>query len=104
MIVAEISVLPVGEGTSVGKFVRKAVKAIKESGVKYVVSPMGTCIEARTLEEVLEVVAKAHRAVISSGAKRVVTTIKIDERLDSEHTMEKKLASAMKEEENGYSP
>lgn len=98
MIVAEISVVPIGEGTSVGKYVRLAVKEIKESGVKYHVSPMGTCFETKTLEDALEIAARAHRAVASAGAKRIVTTLKIDERLDTEHSMEKKVASATKED------
>ncbi|MCX8173320.1 MAG: MTH1187 family thiamine-binding protein [Thermoplasmata archaeon] len=98
MIVAEISVVPIGEGTSVGKYVRLAVKAIKDSGVKYHVSPMGTCFEVDNLEKALEIAAKAHRAVAGAGAKRIVTTLKIDERLDTAHSMEKKVASATRED------
>ncbi|MEM3395923.1 MAG: MTH1187 family thiamine-binding protein [Thermoplasmata archaeon] len=98
MIVAEISVVPIGEGTSVGKYVRLAVKAIKESGVKYHVSPMGTCFEVETLEKAMEIAGRAHRAVAEAGPKRIVTTLKIDERLDTVHSMEKKIASATKEE------
>ncbi|MEM4161183.1 MAG: MTH1187 family thiamine-binding protein, partial [Thermoplasmata archaeon] len=79
------------------KFVRLAVKAIKESGVKYQVSPMGTCYETETLEKALEIAARAHRAVAGAGARRIVTTLKIDERLDAEHSMEKKVASATRE-------
>ncbi|MGB9636374.1 MAG: MTH1187 family thiamine-binding protein [Thermoplasmata archaeon] len=98
MIVAEISVVPIGEGTSVGKYVRLAVKAIKDSGVKYNVSPMGTCFETETIEKALEIASKAHKAVVSAGAKRIVTTLKIDERLDAPHSMEKKINSATREE------
>jgi|YelNatPaOPRAMG01_1025707.scaffolds.fasta_scaffold276732_1 uncharacterized protein (TIGR00106 family) len=94
MIVAEISVVPIGEGTSVGRYVRLAVNAIKSSGVKYHISPMGTCFETATLESAMEIAKRAHQAVLAAGAKRVVTTLKIDERIDAEHSMEKKVRSA----------
>jgi len=43
------------------------------------------------LETVLEIAKAAHRAVIDAGAKRVVTTLRIDERLDELRTMEERI-------------
>ncbi|MGQ9582733.1 MAG: MTH1187 family thiamine-binding protein [Thermoplasmatota archaeon] len=91
MIVADVSVVPIGEGTSVGRFVRRAVEALEASGLRVMRGPMSTSVEARTLDELFAAVRMAHEAVVGAGARRVLTTIKIDERLDREHTMASKL-------------
>ncbi|MGQ9759027.1 MAG: MTH1187 family thiamine-binding protein [Candidatus Methanomethylicaceae archaeon] len=97
MIILEFSVVPIGTGeTGVSEYVAKACKAIESSGVRYLVTPMETIIETDTLEKALEVVKKAHEAVIESGAKRIVTTIKIDDRRDKKRKMEDKV-EALKE-------
>ena len=93
MIVADVSVVPLGVGTSVSAYVKKAVKALDESGLKVLHGPMSTALEARTLDEVFAAVKKAHEAVIAAGARRVVTTLKVDERLDKDHTMASKLGA-----------
>ena len=91
MIVAEVTVSVLGEGSSIGRFVRVAVDALKKSGLKTVSGPNSTSIEAATVEEVLDAVKAAHLAVVETGAKRVVTTLKIDDRRDKPATMETKL-------------
>lgn len=91
MIIAEISVVPLGEGTSVSRFVRLAVNELKKTGLKTFSGPMSTSLEATTLDEVLAAVKAAHEAVVKAGAKRVVTTLKIDDRRDKLATMETKM-------------
>ena len=91
MIVADVSVVPMGEGTSVSALVRKAVKALDGSGLKTMHGPMSTSLEAESLDQLFLAVRKAHEAVFSGGAKRVVTTIKIDDRRDRMHSMASKM-------------
>jgi uncharacterized protein (TIGR00106 family) len=91
MIIAEISVVPLGEGTSVSRFVRLAVNELKKTGLKTFSGPMSTSLEATTLDEVLAAVKAAHGAIVKAGAKRVVTTLKIDDRRDKLATMETKV-------------
>lgn len=93
MIVAEVTVSVLGEGTSIGQFVQAAVEALKKSGLKTLSGPNSTSIEATTLDEILSAVKSAHTAVVEKGAKRVVTTLKIDDRRDKPATMETKLRS-----------
>ncbi|MGL6297689.1 MAG: MTH1187 family thiamine-binding protein, partial [Methanobacteriaceae archaeon] len=72
MITADVAVLPVGnEGTDLGKYVAKAVSIIKESGLNYELTGMGTQIEAENLEELYSVIAKAQEAVFETGIGRV---------------------------------
>jgi len=93
VIVAEVSVSVLGESSSIGHFVRAAVEALKKSGLKTLPGPNSTSIEAATLDEVLAAVRDAHMAVVDAGAKRVVTTLKIDDRRDKLATMESKLGA-----------
>ena len=91
MIVAEISITPIGEGTSVSKYVKPAIKSLKESGIKFQTNAMSTVIEVEDLETLFNVVKKAHEAVLEAGAKRLITDLKIDDRRDKEITIESKL-------------
>jgi uncharacterized protein (TIGR00106 family) len=91
MIVAEISITVLGEGASISRFVRLAVEELKRSGLKTLPGPNSTSIEANSIDEVFEAVKAAHLAVVETGAKRVVTTLKIDDRHDKPATMETKM-------------
>jgi uncharacterized protein (TIGR00106 family) len=58
--------------------VDKAIAVIQESGVKYEVGPMETTLEG-DLDELWEIVKKAHRACFVEGVAHVVTVVKIGE-------------------------
>lgn len=91
MAVVELSIVPVGTGsTSISGYVRQAVNILKEKGLDYRITPMGTVIEG-DLEEVLEVCKQMHQSVLNSDVNRAITTIKIDDRKDKELTMESKV-------------
>lgn len=87
MLIADISVVPIGEGTSVSGFVKHAQAAIKSSGVTIHTGPMSTSFEAENIDQLLSVVKAAHEAVVNAGAKRVVTQLKIDDRRDKDASM-----------------
>ena len=91
MIIAEISVTVLGEGSSIGRFVRIAVETLKKSGLKTLSGPNCTSIEAPNIDEILNAVKAAHVAVVEAGAKRVVTNLKIDDRRDKSATIETKM-------------
>ena len=84
MVVAEISIAPLGtETTSVSRYVAAAVKALESSGLKCSLGPMGTTVEAESVEEVYAALAKAQAAVFEMGVERAYTVVKMDERQDS---------------------
>ena len=93
MVIAEISVISLGSGASVSKFVKAALKAIKTSKVKFTVGPMSTTIETDSIDELFEVIKKAHESAFEMGSKRVVTLIKIDDRRDRNSSIQRKLNS-----------
>jgi uncharacterized protein (TIGR00106 family) len=91
-IIAEISTFPVGVGTSLSKYVKEAVKVIDGfSGIRVVHHPMGTVLEANDLDTILEVVKQAHFAIVNTGAERILTQIRIDDRRDKPREMEDKV-------------
>lgn len=83
MITADFAILPVGNDTSECKdYVAAAVKSIKESGLKYQLTGMGTQIEADNLTQLYDAIAKAQEEVFKVGIGRVYTVIKVDDRRD----------------------
>jgi len=91
-VIAEISAYPIGEGTSLGEFVRRAYRSMATvSGVRLVPGAMSTVIEAPDLDHVLAVVRKAHAALQKAGARRISISLRIDHRLDKSETIEYKL-------------
>ena len=85
MVIAEISVFPLGTGSpSVSQYVADAVRELEASGLKCTLGPMGTTVEAETPEEVCAAVGRAQAAVFELGAERAYTVIKMDERRDVE--------------------
>jgi uncharacterized protein (TIGR00106 family) len=91
MILLEVTYYPIGEGTSAAKYVKAAVNTLKETGLKVIPGSMSSVIEGNNLDELFSAIKKGEEKIISMGIKRVETIIKIDHRLDSENTAEKKL-------------
>jgi uncharacterized protein (TIGR00106 family) len=91
MIISQLSIAPIGEGSSVSKYVKVVIESIKKSGVKHKTNAMATVIETENIDTLFEVVKNAHSAMITAGAKRVITELKIDDRQDKNATSESKL-------------
>jgi uncharacterized protein (TIGR00106 family) len=95
-VVAEISVVPIGTGSpSVSEHVAACVEVLDKRGMVYRLTPMGTVVEG-SLDEVLSATAEMHRVPFKNGAIRVVTTLKIDDRLDKPISMNGKIESVSK--------
>ena len=92
MAMMDISIVPVGTGNpSVSAFVAEAHRILqKEAGIRYELTAMNTIIEGN-LEKLFEIAQKLHRSPFAAGAKRVVTTIRLDERTDKPLTIEGKV-------------
>ena len=99
MPIMEISMVPLGtKTTSVSKYVAEAVKVLKkQKGIIYQLSSMGTIIEADSIGQLLDIAGKMHKTVLRNKIKRVVTTIKIDDRRDKKLTAKGKIKSIKKE-------
>ena len=108
---AEISVIPIGSATIISNELREetkptttatsmskeiavafdAISQIKD--IKATLTSMGTQIESNNIQNVLKAVEAAHQAVKEIGVKRIISTIRIDERLDKAYTLEDRVES-----------
>ncbi len=92
-MIASFSVYPVGEGTSLSRFVKKGVAIVKTSGYPYEVGAMSTSVEVPDLDALFNLIKKVHAAHVAEGAKRIVVDLKVDDRRDKEATMASKKAA-----------
>jgi uncharacterized protein (TIGR00106 family) len=93
MIIAQLSIAPLGKGSSVSNYVKIVIETLKKEQVKFQTNAMATVIEIQDLATLFHVVQKAHLAVVTAGAERIITELKIDDRRDKEATMKSKLNS-----------
>jgi uncharacterized protein (TIGR00106 family) len=91
-VIADISIAPVGEGTSVSKYVAMAVGIIKKSGLKHEFHAMGTNVEG-SYEEIVKLVKKCSDAIFKMGAERVLIRMYMDDRHDKLSTIDGKKRS-----------
>jgi uncharacterized protein (TIGR00106 family) len=97
MVIAEVSVIPMGTKTpSASQYVARAMKTVmQQKKVKYQLMAMGTLLEGG-LGDVWEAAKRMHESVFGKDVQRVVTRITIDDRRDKQLTMEYKVQSVMK--------
>jgi uncharacterized protein (TIGR00106 family) len=91
-MIIELSVIPIGVGASLSKYVACVMKVIEESGLIYESHSMATNIEC-DWEDITPLVKKCHDELKKMGVKRISTTVRISERTDKPYTMEGKLKS-----------
>ncbi len=92
IVTAQLEIVALGTGsTSMSSHISEAVKAIQKSGIKYQLTPMGTVLEAPSLEDIFRATRSAHDALVKKGVNRVVTHITIDDRRDAPKGMEEKV-------------
>jgi uncharacterized protein (TIGR00106 family) len=98
-VIVEFTLIPLGGGKSVSKFLVPALKEVERLGVKHQLTPTSTVFEAESIEEALAVVQAAHNAVFKTDIMRVVTVVKIDDRRDIKRSMEQKVESLVEKYE-----
>jgi len=91
MIISQLSIAPIGKDVSVSKYVKKVIEVIKKHDVRYETNAMATVIETKDLETLFNIVQEAHMTMVNSGAERVITDLKIDDRRDKNATMKSKI-------------
>ncbi len=93
-VIAELVVAPFGVGTSLSKYVKESVKALDEfPELRVLHTPMSTILEADSIDVILAATKAAHERMFETGAKRVSTLLRIDDRRDKPRTMEDKVSA-----------
>ncbi len=91
-VIAEVKIIPIGTvTTSLSRYIAACLDTVKQAqDVSYQLTAMGTIIQG-PLEQVLELAQRMHEVPFGMGAKRVVTTISIDDRRDKPATIDSKV-------------
>lgn len=97
MAIAEVTVIPIGTATtSLSKYVAEMQRVLeRQEGISYELTSMSTIIEGE-LPSVWRAIAALHEAPFLSGAQRVSTSVKIDDRRDQVSSSKQKLQSVRK--------
>ncbi|MFB6367003.1 MTH1187 family thiamine-binding protein [Paenibacillus elgii] len=95
MAIVEVTVIPIGtETTSLSEYVADLHRLLEQAPepIHFQMTPMSTVIEGE-LSDLFQVLQRLHKAPFEHGAKRVSTSIKIDDRRDKNASMDQKLRS-----------
>ena len=90
----ELSIFPMDKGESLSPYVARAVAIIRQSGLPYVLGPMGTCIEG-PWDDVMTVVDACFKA-LKKDCGRINLSMKVDYRKGGEQRLKRKIESVTK--------
>ncbi len=91
-MIATVSFVPLGVGSSLSTYVAKAVDVIRASGLKHEFHSMGTNLEG-DFDQIISVVKACDEALVDMGASRVLIRLSLDDRRDKDSSMEGKKQS-----------
>ena len=91
-VIVDLTVIPIGEGVSLSKYVAACEEVLNRSGLKTTLHANGTNIEGEW-DEVFAAVKACHEKVHGMGAPRIHTNIKLGTRNDREQSLEDKVNS-----------
>lgn len=92
-ILMEFSIFPTDQGESVSAHVSEVIRMIRESGLDYRLTPMGTVIETEELSEALAMVERAATILQGRDCRRIYSAIKLDIRTGKGGRLEQKIRS-----------
>ncbi len=95
MALMQLTMVPIGEGVSVGKYVADIQKRLKEEGATFKLTDMATLIEG-DVPDLLRLLEKIYETPFKNGAIRVVTNITIDDRRDKSISIGDKIEAVKK--------
>ena len=91
-VIADLTVVPIGVGVSLSRYVAACEDVLKQTDLKTTLHPNGTAIEG-DWDAVMAAVKACHERVHELGAPRIFTTLKIGTRIDRKQTLEEKVDS-----------
>ena len=91
-VIMDLSVVPMGVGVSVSKYVAACERVLKKAGLKIQLHAYGTNIEGEW-DTVFAAVKKCHETIHQMGAPRISTNIRVGTRTDRSQTMNDKIKS-----------
>ena len=89
--IIEISIFPTDKGTSVSPYVARVLSVIKDSGLPYLLTPMGTCIEG-DWSALMSVIDNCFQE-LQSDCDRIYLSLKADYRKGRRDGLQTKVSS-----------
>ncbi|HEY5408953.1 MAG TPA: thiamine-binding protein [Ginsengibacter sp.] len=86
-IIMAIQVLPRIKDGNTSVLIDKAIKEIKQSGVKYRIGPFETVMEGN-YEKLMQVIEQVQQTCFNAGADKVLVIAKIERRKEGDITIE----------------
>jgi len=91
-VIAEFTIIPIGVGVSLSKYVAACEQVLEGSGLSYELHANGTNLEGEW-DEVLNAIKACHEKLHEMGVPRISTIIKIGTRTDRTQKMKDKVES-----------
>ncbi|MBP8794069.1 MAG: MTH1187 family thiamine-binding protein [Lutibacter sp.] len=91
-VLLEFAMFPTDKEESISPYVSKIIQMIRESGVTYQLTAMGTIIETETLPEALAIVQQCYD-VLEPDCNRVYSSLKFDIRKGKSECLTQKIQS-----------
>ncbi len=91
-VTADLSVIPIGVGVSLSKYVAACEKVLTDAGLNTKLHAYGTNIEG-DWDAVFAAIKRCHEVLHEMGVPRISTTIRLGSRVDREQTIEDKIRS-----------
>jgi uncharacterized protein (TIGR00106 family) len=92
-VLLEFAMFPTDKGESVSEYVSQVIEMVRDSGMSYQLTPMGTIIEADDLSQILSMVQAAHDILDRAGCNRIYSSLKLDIRKGKDNRLQGKLES-----------
>lgn len=91
-VIVDFTVVPVGVGVSLSRYIVACEKVLAESGLTYELHANGTNVEGEW-EEVFAAIRRCHETLHAMGVPRLHTDVKLGTRSDRDQKMADKLTS-----------
>ena len=92
-IIAEICVIPIGNGVSLRKEIAIAHQILKDTGLPVQLHGYGTNIEG-DYDVIVNAIKKIHTVLHNQGISRLHTNIKLGSRIDKKQCLDDKIKAA----------
>jgi uncharacterized protein (TIGR00106 family) len=91
-VIADLCVVPIGVGVSLGSYIAACEKILMKAGLKIRLHGYGTNIEGEW-DPVMQAIKECHQTLHEMGAPRISSTLRFGTRIDREQTLEDKIRS-----------
>ena len=86
------AIFPIDKGDHIGEYVSHVVAFIRDSGLVYQFTPMGTIVEAETVSELLKIVEESYR-ILDPISDRIYCVMSIDSNKNKTDLLNNKVKS-----------